>query len=140
MPPTISKATLPVAPNSKSSKGNNNNNSRFKIEERIRQVAYMLAQSMTETDIALISVLYSYCLRKPTASLLVNLFPLQVCNHRLVRRDHPVVISSSSILISLPTLAFRSVKSFCKSGLATSACGVHEYITSFILASSFPHN
>ena len=31
---------------------NNNKNSRFKIEERRRQVASLLAQSMTETEIA----------------------------------------------------------------------------------------
>lgn len=31
---------------------NNNNGSRLKIEERRRQVASMLAQSMTETEIA----------------------------------------------------------------------------------------
>jgi IS30 family transposase len=31
---------------------NDHNNSRFKIEERRRKVASMLAQSMTETEIA----------------------------------------------------------------------------------------
>jgi DNA-binding NarL/FixJ family response regulator len=31
---------------------NNNNNNNFKIEERRRNVASMLAQSMTETEIA----------------------------------------------------------------------------------------
>ncbi|MDQ3966834.1 MAG: transcriptional regulator [Thermoproteota archaeon] len=37
---------------SKSMHNNNNNNYHFKIEERRRQVASLLAQSMTETEIA----------------------------------------------------------------------------------------
>jgi hypothetical protein len=34
---------------------NNNNNHAFKIEERRREVASMLAQSMTETDMFFVS-------------------------------------------------------------------------------------
>ncbi len=37
---------------SKSMHNNKNNNYHFKIEERRRQVAFMLAQSITETEIA----------------------------------------------------------------------------------------